>query len=81
MKKTEAKILKTQKGVVVSISGQSTIKVEIKQKIQHKILKKLYTTSRRFLVHDPESKAQVGDSVMIIPGKRISKNKSWHIAE
>ena len=68
-----------KEGIVIAKSGKDTIKVNITQKVRHKILKKLFTRSHKFLVHDPSNQAKIGDIVKIYPGRRISKNKSWHI--
>lgn len=79
MKKIKKNNKNIKKGLVIAISGDKTVKVEVKRSVRHKILKKLYIISRKFLVHDQENKAKMGDIISIMPGIKVSKNKSWHI--
>lgn len=77
--KKENKKIKFLTGVVEKKSSIQTVKVRVNYRILHPILKKMYTKSRLFLVHDPKNQASLGDNVQIIPGKKLSKNKSWYL--
>lgn len=72
------KTIPTKTGVVVSISGKNTISVQIETRIKH-FTGKVIKSFNKFLVHDAESKAKVGDVVQIKEGRKVSKRKAWHL--
>ena len=67
----------TKKGVVVKKSGIKTIKVEVNDYRSHPKYRKRYRITSRFLVHDEQEKTQVGEAVVIVQHKPISKKKCW----
>lgn len=69
----------TKKGTVIKNSSNKTLKVEIKVQKTHPKYKKQYTETTRFLVHDEENKATVGDQVVIRQVPPKSKRKSWEV--
>ncbi len=66
-----------KKGTVIKISSAQTIKVEVNEYRSHPRYKKRYRVTRRFLVHDEDNKAKVGESVVITQTRPISKRKHW----
>jgi len=70
----------TKKGTVVKNSSTQTVKVEVNEYRSHPKYKKRYRVTKKFLVHDADDKAQVGDNVVIMQTKPISKRKHWKIA-
>jgi small subunit ribosomal protein S17 len=64
-------------GLVVSISGNKTIKVEVIQRkkhpFYHKVINKTWTT----LVHDEAQTAKLGDIIEFKLCRPISKNKNY----
>lgn len=66
---------------VVADSTEKTIKVEIEGMVQHPRCKKYIKRHTRFLVHDPEEKCKVGDTVRIEECRPISKTKKWIVRE
>ena len=69
----------TKQGIVVAISGQKTVKVEVADYRTHPKYKKRYRVTRNFLVHDESGKVKVGDHVSILPCRPLSKKKSWKL--
>tara|TARA_A100001015_G_C14443234_1_gene501280 strand:- start:235 stop:483 length:249 start_codon:yes stop_codon:yes gene_type:complete len=69
--------IKIFKGVVTKKSGDKTISVLVSEKKRHKIYKKVYTVSKKYLVHDQNNVSQVGQEVSFKPVRPISKNKSF----
>ena len=67
----------TKKGVVTKISGSKTIKIEVNEYRTHPKYKKRYRFTRKFLAHDENQTAKVGDKVVIERTRPISKRKSW----
>lgn len=73
------KTIKTKTAVVVSKSGDKSIKVGIEYKVKHpkygKYVKKRTTLS----VHDQHNQAHVGDMVQVAECRPHSKTKSWRL--
>jgi len=66
-------------GQIVKISGDLTAKVEISRKKNHPKYHKQFVVSKLYLVHNPENKYIVGQTVAIEESKPISKNKRFSI--
>lgn len=64
-------------GKVVKRSGDKTISVLAEGRQLHPVYKKTVKTRRKFLVHDQNNEASVGDKVEIIESRPLSKLKSW----
>jgi len=64
-------------GKVVSTQMTSTIVVSVDSFITHPIYKKKIRKTRRFLVHDPDNTAKLGDVITIEESRPISKLKRW----
>lgn len=67
----------TKQGVVVKISGEKTIKVQVRSYQTHPKYKKQYLRTKNFLVHDEKGTAKVGDEVSIVQARPVSKRKTW----
>ena len=67
----------TKHGVVVKISGEKTIKVQVRSYQTHPKYKKQYLRTKNFLVHDEKGAAKVGDEVSIVQARPVSKRKTW----
>ena len=68
-------------GVVVSDKMDKTIVVEVRTKKLHKLYKKYVSASKKYKAHDGENEANMGDTVRIIEGRPISKEKKWRLVE
>ena len=66
---------KTRVGVVVSTKMQKTIVVAIQELVQHKLYKKAVKRTVKFMAHDENGQAQVGDKVAIMETRPLSKHK------
>ena len=64
-------------GVVVSDKMDKTVVVKIDRLKMHSKYKKKYKVSKKYKAHDAENKFKIGDKVMIIESKPISKDKKW----
>jgi len=77
-KNNEKKSAKKGKvGVVVSDKMDKTVVVKIDRLKMHAKYKKKYKVSKKYKAHDGENKFKVGDKVMIMESKPISKDKKW----
>ncbi len=77
----EKKLVKALRGVVVSRSGDKSVRVRIDYKVKHPQYGKYIKKSTKLGVHDEDNVAGLGDTVEIIESKPISKTKSWRLKE
>ena len=72
---------KVRQGLVVSISGDKTCVIQVKERKPHPMYKKMITTTRKFHAHDENNEAGVGDTVRIMETRPLSKMKRWRLME
>lgn len=72
--------MRTLKGTVVSNAMQKTVGVRVDSYRQHPIYNKRYLVSNKFLAHVEEA-CEVGDSVLMVETKPMSKRKRWKVTE
>jgi len=63
-------------GVVTSDKMTKTVVVEVTRTYQHPLYKKVVHASKRFKAHD-ELGAKVGDKVVIVESRPLSRDKRW----
>jgi small subunit ribosomal protein S17 len=68
-------------GTVVSTKMQKTINVAVDRFKIHKKYHKRMRYTRKFMAHDEQEVARDGDTVLIVPCQRISKNKHFMMRE
>jgi small subunit ribosomal protein S17 len=64
-------------GVVVSDKMQKGVVVAIERQVRHGVYGKTQKRTSRFLAHDEENTAKVGDQVAIVESRPISRRKRW----
>jgi small subunit ribosomal protein S17 len=84
-KKTQTNIdtvkkAKTFKGIVVSSSMKDTVSVEISRYVKHPKYGKYIKHSKKIKAHDAGNTKKVGDNVVIVETKPLSKGKSFIVA-
>ena len=67
-------------GVVVSDKMEKTVTVELARTYRHPLYQKVVTSHKRVKAHD-EIGSSIGDTVLIIESKPISKTKRWFVQE
>lgn len=72
-------IRKTMNGVVVSRSGDKTIVVQTETRKAHADYGKIIRQKSKFHAHDENNEAQVGDQVVIIESRPLSRMKRWRL--
>jgi small subunit ribosomal protein S17 len=70
---------KTLTGVVISNSGDKSVKVAIDYKVRHPKYKKYVRRRTKLGVHDEHNQAGVGDLVEIAECRPYSTTKSWRL--
>lgn len=68
-------------GVVVKNKMDKTVVVEVSRSLRHSMYHKYISTKKRYKAHDEENKCAVGDQVLIIETRPLSKEKRWMIEE
>jgi small subunit ribosomal protein S17 len=68
-------------GIVTSEKMDKTIVVTISSKKMDSLYKKYVTRSKKYMAHDENNEAHVGDTVRIVECRPLSKNKCWRLAE
>jgi len=67
-------------GTVTSNKMDKTVSVEITRKYRHPLYQKVITSKRSVKAHD-ELDCAIGDEVMIVESRPISKTKRWVVQE
>jgi len=68
-------------GTVVSDKMQKSIVVAVAWSIRHPVYKKSMRRVTRFLAHDEEGTARLGDTVRIEETRPLSARKRWRLVE
>ena len=72
---------KTRTGVVVSDKMDKTIVVEIRTRVRHPLYGKIMNRTTRLKAHDEENACGVGDRVMVMETRPLSKDKRWRLTQ
>ena len=67
-------------GVVTSNKMDKTAVVEISRAYRHKLYEKVVHSYKRVMAHD-ELGCEIGDKVLIVESRPISRHKHWVVAE
>jgi len=66
-------------GTVVSDKMAKTVVVAVERLVRHPVYGKAQRRTAKFLAHD-EQGAQVGDQVVIVESRPLSRRKRWVVA-
>jgi small subunit ribosomal protein S17 len=77
--KMRDKKLKTATGVVISNSGNKSVKIAVDFKVRHPEYGKYIRRRTKLAVHDERNQAGVGDVVEVAECRPCSKTKSWRL--
>jgi small subunit ribosomal protein S17 len=72
---------KTYIGEVVSDKMDKTVVVTITRRIQHPLYNKIIKRVSRFKAHDAKNECGIGDKVMMIETRPLSKGKRFEVVE
>ncbi len=72
---------KERVGIVVSDKMEKTVVVAIEERYKHPLYKKTIKKTHKFKAHDENSICGVGDKVLIVETRKLSKDKNWRVAE
>ena len=72
---------KTRVGVVVSDKMDKTVVISIKDRVQHPLYKKIVNRTVKIKAHDENNQCGVGDKVLVMETRPLSKDKRWRVVE
>jgi small subunit ribosomal protein S17 len=72
---------KTRVGVVVRDKMAKTVVVAVGALKRHRLYKKIMRRVTRYKAHDEENACRVGDKVLIVETRPLSRDKRWRVAE
>jgi small subunit ribosomal protein S17 len=75
------KLRKERTGIVVSNKMDKTIIIAVKRKVKHPIYGKFVNRTSKYYAHDEENTCNIGDTVLIMETRPLSKSKNWRLVE
>ena len=78
---SERNLRKTRTGMVVSDKMDKTVAVAVIDNVRHPLYKKIVKRTVKFKAHDEQNACGIGDTVMIMETRPISKDKRWRVVE
>ena len=72
---------KTRVGIVVSDKMKQTLVVDVIRRVPHPQFKKIIKRTTRLYVHDEKEEAAIGDRVLVVETRPVSKKKRWRLLE
>ncbi len=77
----ERNLRKARVGKVVSDKMDKTVVVSIQDNVKHPLYKKIIKRTVKFKAHDEKNECGIGDRVMIMETRPISKDKRWRVVQ
>ena len=77
----ERNLRKTRTGLVVSNKMEKSIVVAVERKVKHPVYGKFVKKTTKFKAHDENNTCGVGDTVLIMETRPLSKTKNWRLVE
>ncbi|MDY0131179.1 MAG: 30S ribosomal protein S17 [Desulforegulaceae bacterium] len=67
-------------GYVVSDKMDKSVTVKVQRVVRHPLYKKYIRRHKKYMAHDENNECQVGDRVLILESRPLSKNKRWRVS-
>ncbi len=77
----ERNLRKTRTGMVVSDKMDKTVVVAVIDSVKHPLYKKIVKRTVKFKAHDENNSCGIGDKVLIMETRPLSKDKRWRVVE
>ena len=71
----------TMVGTVVSNKPDKTVLVQVERTVVHPLYRRHMKQRKKLAAHDEENRCQVGDEVLIVYSRPLSKTKRWRVRE
>lgn len=72
---------KELRGVIVSDKMDKTRVVKVESLKKHPTYQKFFKVTKKFKAHDETNQYHIGDEVVIVESRPISKDKNWTITQ
>ncbi len=72
---------KTRQGVVVSDKMEKTVVVRVERLTRHTRYNRVVKRAKKYKAHDELNQCAIGDFVMIMETRPLSKDKRWRVTE
>jgi small subunit ribosomal protein S17 len=73
--------LRTIQGIVVSNKMDKTIVVRAERLFKHAVFRKYVRSYQKYKAHDEGNHCQIGDKVLIVESRPLSRDKRWRMRE
>ena len=77
----ERNLRKTRVGIVTSDKMDKTVVVSVKDRVKHPLYKKIVNNTYRHKAHDEKDECGMGDRVLVMETRPLSKDKRWRVVE
>ncbi|MFQ5540575.1 MAG: 30S ribosomal protein S17 [Candidatus Binatia bacterium] len=77
----QGRIRKERRGVVTSNRMQKTVVVSVERTVMHPKYKKHIKRRTKMKAHDEKNGCQVGDRVLIVECRSLSRDKHWRVSQ
>ena len=72
---------RTIKGIVISNKMDKTIVVKAERLVKHPVFHKYVRKHVKYKAHDEQNQSKLGDTVLIVESRPLSKEKRWRMLE
>ena len=72
---------KSRVGIVSSDKMDKTIVVSVEEHVKHPLYGKIMKRTYKLKAHDEKNECGIGDEVMVMETRPISKDKNWRLVE
>lgn len=72
---------KVREGLVVSDKMDKTVVVEVEDRVKHSLYGKVMRRTNRLKAHDEANETGVGDRVLLMETRPMSRTKRWRVVE
>lgn len=76
---SERNLRKTRTGLVVSDKMDKTVVIAVEDNVRHPLYKKIVKHTVKLKAHDENNECGVGDRVMVMETRPMSKDKRWRV--
>ena len=77
----ERNLRKTRVGIVTSDKMDKTVVVSVRDKVRHPLYNKIVNHTSKLKAHDENNECGVGDRVLLMETRPLSKDKRWRVVE
>jgi small subunit ribosomal protein S17 len=74
-------MIKSYVGKVMSNKMQKTVVVLVERRVLHPKYKKYIKRRTKLYAHDEKNEAKIGDRVMLLETRPLSKTKRWRVSK